>query len=236
MTDGEALFAAVLREPDEDTPRLVYADWLEENDQAERAEFIRVQVELARAPTSALFSQQKTLLARYEDEWLAPLRAPGQPLEGGAGALFRRGFVEVVWTSARRFLEKAGELFAVAPVRELRVTRANPEEYRRLMNSPRLARLRGLDLSDRRLGDDVVWGLLRSQFSPALRELRLRGCGITDVGAVLFTGESFARRLRELDLSHNPISTDLLDVLRERYGDVLVAEGGLLPPGAVGRL
>src|SRR5207253_2658330 len=28
---------------DDDTPRLVYADWLTENDQDERAEFIRVQ-------------------------------------------------------------------------------------------------------------------------------------------------------------------------------------------------
>ena len=34
---------------DDDTPRLVYADWLMENGQDDRAEFIRVQVELARA-------------------------------------------------------------------------------------------------------------------------------------------------------------------------------------------
>lgn len=31
MTDGEALFAAIQATPEEDTPRLVYADWLEEN-------------------------------------------------------------------------------------------------------------------------------------------------------------------------------------------------------------
>lgn len=47
MTDEEALLAAILAEPKDDTPRLVYADWLEENDQPERAEFIRVQVESA---------------------------------------------------------------------------------------------------------------------------------------------------------------------------------------------
>lgn len=48
MTDAAALLAAILADPADDTARLVYADWLEENDQPERAEFIRVQVELAR--------------------------------------------------------------------------------------------------------------------------------------------------------------------------------------------
>ena len=53
MTDGEALLAAIIAHPEEDAPRLIYADWLEENGQGERAEFIRVQVELARIANSA---------------------------------------------------------------------------------------------------------------------------------------------------------------------------------------
>lgn len=48
MTDGDALLAAIRANPEEDTPRLVYADWLQEHGQEERAEFIRVQVEYAR--------------------------------------------------------------------------------------------------------------------------------------------------------------------------------------------
>lgn len=51
MNDGAALLAAVLREPDEDTPRLVFADWLDEHDEPARAEFIRVQCEIARMGT-----------------------------------------------------------------------------------------------------------------------------------------------------------------------------------------
>lgn len=46
--DLTALLAAVCQFPDDDTPRLVLADWLDEHEQHERAEFIRVQVELAR--------------------------------------------------------------------------------------------------------------------------------------------------------------------------------------------
>jgi len=44
MDTESALLAAVLANPDDDLPRLVYADWLEENGQAERAEFIRTSV------------------------------------------------------------------------------------------------------------------------------------------------------------------------------------------------
>lgn len=47
-TDTEtALLAAISKNPDEDDPRLRYSDWLEENGNSDRAEFIRVQCELA---------------------------------------------------------------------------------------------------------------------------------------------------------------------------------------------
>lgn len=43
----DAFLADIIEHPDDDTPRLIYADWLEDHDQPERAEFIRVQCELA---------------------------------------------------------------------------------------------------------------------------------------------------------------------------------------------
>ena len=43
--DGTALLAAILAHPEEDTPRLMYADWLEEHGKPERAEFIRARGE-----------------------------------------------------------------------------------------------------------------------------------------------------------------------------------------------
>lgn len=41
------LLDAIIAEPDDDTPRLIYADWLDENGRGERAEFIRAQCLLA---------------------------------------------------------------------------------------------------------------------------------------------------------------------------------------------
>lgn len=46
-TAEAAVLAAILANPADDTPRLVYADWLDEHNQPERAEFIRVQIGLA---------------------------------------------------------------------------------------------------------------------------------------------------------------------------------------------
>jgi uncharacterized protein (TIGR02996 family) len=48
-TDADAMLAAVLDHPGDDTPRLVYADAIEEADPV-RAEFVRVQVAFARLP------------------------------------------------------------------------------------------------------------------------------------------------------------------------------------------
>lgn len=45
---GEKLLRAILERPEDDTPRLVYADWLVDNGQPERGEFVRVQLELAK--------------------------------------------------------------------------------------------------------------------------------------------------------------------------------------------
>src|SRR5262245_45901678 len=47
MTDRDAFIRAICSAPEDDTVRLVFADWLEEHGEEERAEFIRVQIELA---------------------------------------------------------------------------------------------------------------------------------------------------------------------------------------------
>ena len=50
MTAHDAILAAVLGRPDDDTPRLVYADYLDDVGEHARAAFIRVHVKLGRIP------------------------------------------------------------------------------------------------------------------------------------------------------------------------------------------
>jgi uncharacterized protein (TIGR02996 family) len=48
MSDGRALLAGVIADPEDDAVRLVYADWLEDSGDSDRAEFIRLQVQAER--------------------------------------------------------------------------------------------------------------------------------------------------------------------------------------------
>jgi uncharacterized protein (TIGR02996 family) len=50
MSIPAALLRAILAAPADDTPRLVYADYLEEHGDPARAAFIRTQIALARVP------------------------------------------------------------------------------------------------------------------------------------------------------------------------------------------
>lgn len=236
MSDGDALFAAILARPDEDVPRLAYADWLDEfgddTDRA-RAELIRVQIEIAAVPealrTSAdvrfleLRTRELALLAAHGNDWLAPLRGRGGPLQSGeAHAHFRRGFVEIVWLTAGAFVQRGPALFALAPVRELRVTRGVIGEVTEVVGGPHFPRLHALDLSDRRLGDDVARVLAR-RVSATLRVLRLSGCGLTDAGAALLARGPW--ELTELDVRHNEIGPAGLRALRDRFGAGAVRAG-----------
>lgn len=60
-----ALIASILANPQEDTPRLVYADFLEEQGEVERAEFVRAQVELARLPSEPLMTCSGMMFANH---------------------------------------------------------------------------------------------------------------------------------------------------------------------------
>ena len=75
MSDARAMLAAIHAAPDDDTPRLVFADWLDERGLYERSEFIRVQIELIRrAEVTGARSDEddalfESLLARERELW-----------------------------------------------------------------------------------------------------------------------------------------------------------------------
>ena len=50
MSSDTGLLKDICANPDDDTPRLVYADWLDDHGDAEGAEFIRLQIRLSKMP------------------------------------------------------------------------------------------------------------------------------------------------------------------------------------------
>jgi uncharacterized protein (TIGR02996 family) len=78
MPRHEAFLKAVIDAPDDDAPRLIYADWLEENGGAARAEFIRVQCEVANLPDGdprkkLLKNRAAALLKSHRHIWDPPV-------------------------------------------------------------------------------------------------------------------------------------------------------------------
>ena len=111
MDDGEALLRAVLEAPFDDGPRLVYADWLEEHGEAERAAAIRegcrTRIGGLANPRSAPVLPPPVLLA-YQD----------------------RGFIEAIMIPQAAFLRHAEAMFRSLPIAGVRLTDRAPHRPR----------------------------------------------------------------------------------------------------------
>src|SRR4051812_22569331 len=120
LSQDGAFLEDICAHAEDDAPRLVYADWLEENGQAHRAEFIRLQCRLATMSEddperSDLQDREWELATVYRDEWRKelPAWARKEPFA------FRRGFVGRLSMTATPFLKHGEALFRVAPLEEL---------------------------------------------------------------------------------------------------------------------
>jgi|SRR5579883_147281 len=149
-SDGETLFRVICEQPWEDTPRLMYADWLEENDQPERAEFIRLQCASHALQPEYLCEEDRTrmtqLLHEHGKVWREEL-----PILPGVhwNALFARGFIEFAEVHAHSDLgDQLAQVFASAPLVRLVVQNLNEERLLALLECPFLGRLTTLAMLD----------------------------------------------------------------------------------------
>jgi uncharacterized protein (TIGR02996 family) len=207
-TYPDAFLQAILEDPDDDVPRLAYADWLEENGgeaDRERAEFIRLQYELARLAEEdrlpELEERQQALLRRYRAAWsrrLSRLRIDDSS--------FRRGFVEEVGIPARTFLMRAEDLFRRAPVRHVRFEEVDGH-LPALTQSPHLSRLAGLSIHyDASKGfnwlrEEDARQLASSAHLGRLTTLSLRGGSVGDAGVEALAGSPGLAGLTALELT-----------------------------------
>jgi uncharacterized protein (TIGR02996 family) len=136
LTDADHLLRAILENPDEDTPRLMYADEIELSD-PERAEFIRVQCEIARRSHLCfdtfrdLRHRESELLADdYPDSKLGSLLPMPRPAWVGwesreyFGQIrwrFERGFLDWIRLPASAWVEKHSLLLSRHPIRKVEI-------------------------------------------------------------------------------------------------------------------
>lgn len=191
MTIEPALLAAIAAEPDDflrlgydgfprydDFSRLVYADWLDENGQPDRAEFIRIGCELYKMHLNRetaseqreqlLSAREEELWKRNRERWFPGLARFAREIAVG------RGFPWYAEMSVRQFIEHGDDLFRIAP------TIVNLSLDRLGRNAPALAQCRALS----RVQSLTFFGPFRA------------------AQAVAFFASPYLGNLRELDIGH----------------------------------
>jgi uncharacterized protein (TIGR02996 family) len=225
MTHADAFLHDILAHPDDDAPRLIFADWLEEQGDAKsvaRAEFIRIQCALAagnlpQQRRAELYGRQRHIVDTWGKEWVRPIRRLVQSWE------FHRGFIDDVTMWAHTFLDRAGQLFCRAPIRYVSLrTRMYRQSYpdihaplnvAALADNKYLRRLRGLDLRQNQLESHHVRALVVSEHLANLTELGLSYDCIGDSGIRALAGWPLLSQLEYLNLRGNDIGANGVRVL-----------------------
>jgi uncharacterized protein (TIGR02996 family) len=230
----EVLFDAIADAPDDDAPRLAYADWLESEGDADRAEFIRLQLQrpgrLKLAPTWPPIDRQGQLLKKHGETWLSRY---AQSYSGG--------FIEHLYVSVREYSQHEREWRRMAPtcLAELKPrglshdeTPAVEADYRALaacaslvgwrhlqsdsrhvdpagfvalLASPYLTRLQFLDAYKIKLRDSGVQACASAPALSGLSRLILNKVGLGDRGVEALAASAHLRGLTKLVLSSNKI-------------------------------
>jgi uncharacterized protein (TIGR02996 family) len=200
-TDERAFFDRIRNEPGEDGPRLIYADWLDENGQSDRAEFIRLQCALARLSDDdprrpELRDRERILRDANEERWAADL----SPLVSGWE--FRRGVIDSVSVGTSQFLTGGAAIFDLAPVRKVRFHDVG-DRLQPLVQSPLLAHIRELDLCNNDLRNRGPILLGRSRHLVQLVALDLGVTALGDRGLEALAASPVFASLQTLHINDN---------------------------------
>ncbi|MBN9121154.1 MAG: TIGR02996 domain-containing protein, partial [Planctomycetes bacterium] len=198
-----AFLKRITDEPDDAVARLVFADWLREQDAPalnERGEFIHLQHALAAGTVppverAKLVARQKELLTRYREQWEEPFRERVRNCE------FRRGFAERVTLTAEQFVDGFAALAERTPVVRVRLSGLTADTVEVVGSVEALDRVRELDLSGTWVTPSVLAEFLASPHLTRLRSLNLARTHAGDDGVRALVGSRVFRRLRYLNLS-----------------------------------
>jgi uncharacterized protein (TIGR02996 family) len=211
-TDDSAFIRAIAADPDDDAPRLVYADYLEESgdpSRKARAELIRFQVSAAREmpeDPKAGEAVPEHLAQTWVPTWSYAL----PPIPNCKWGPYRRGFIDEVSCEAVVFFAYGGRILVAVPLRRVRLEGVTFVEVRRLLTGPEIRAVPelwlrswswGLEGALRALADAGPW--------PELRRL------VVDLPELDDERSEYFRDFRDFDAS------SVLPRLRESFGSRL---------------
>lgn len=218
MRDEDAFLLAIVSNPDDDAPRLIYADWLEEQGETDRAALIRSQIDRESLPGGdprgdTLLLQIHKLLSDHGSALAAPFAHFGL-LEN-----YRRGFPEELTSDARVFLKHSDELFRKLPIRRLTLYGLTEPLCSEVLASSSLTHLQALLLPYNPIGDGGCEQIARCPFLAHLIELDLTRTSLRDRGARSLAYSPYLSSLEVLTVGENPRLTERgQSQLRHRFG------------------
>jgi uncharacterized protein (TIGR02996 family) len=218
MVTHAGFLRSVVESPEDDVPRLVYADWLEDQGEAPRAELIRVQCELARgvedgARLVQLTLRQRELIARHADDWLGPFS-----WQLGNTVRYERGLIPFLFFGTSEFLKPkmqraAAEWFPRGGVLGVELSNRT-KSLSDLFDCPLLTDLGHLQLEHTALGDDGIRRLVAGDRCRSLRSLSLvehhaSGAGLRHLARAASLGGLTSLTLKQIPLDSAALKTVL---------------------------
>ena len=185
LSQHEAFLRAIFDTPDDDTARLVYADFLQENGEEDRAQFIRWQCGRGEKPEQ---------LPQYSNEYVRGFweQLPEMVL------LQPEDLLDV--EKLRQDLVRSPTTFAVTTVKLLRGRITSAEPFDVFFRLAAFAKVTDLDLSGEEVPDEGDRGsaLMMYHLEPI----------ITSAAVVAFTQHRGLRRIERLNLTNNDLDND----------------------------
>lgn len=210
MSERAAFISAILDNLDDDTPRLVFADWLQENGEEERAEFIRCQIEAARLPEVERRKSKPGVRALALEAIYAPAWRQRVGLHEQEG-YFERGFLTGVSAFIDQMPTLVGQLLTAEPISftlRLRGEHSHgepiaPEEIERLAANSLLRAVTNVVSQGGAFGSERFSRLMRSAYLGNLRVIEFFDdpIGLEGVKAIIESPSAFV--LESLDLNES---------------------------------
>ncbi len=209
VEEEAALLRAVVEAPDDDAPRLVYADWLLERGDT-RGELITLQCEMAHASGARRDELERRAKAILEASWR---NLAGELAEYTRKEWFDRGFPARLRMTAAAFAKHGARFLDAAPVTALELDhpRFTAKDLTKLGAAPALARVRTLAIAQSDPGSKPLplAALAESPNLGGLRRLELTFCGHSAQDWESFLGRLNAPMLEEIVLHGNRTSAGL---------------------------
>lgn len=227
--DEQSFINAIIATPEDDMPRLIFADWLEEHGNQQRAEFIRAQIQIANRCTldgRPLDDDERRSLDRFcsdhltkcEDQYEKPFRQCGLRVEQ-----YRKGLPAVLRVEKHKVHNLPDRLNAACRLGPINgITFANceltEEALRSTLESQCCGQITSLDFTSCKLANCDMRVIGPALNASHLKCLNLSNNIFTRDGIEsLGRNQALCSRLETLDVSNNEIDSSAVHVIATRF-------------------